>query len=171
MKRKKFTFKQLQNKPFFCLFIIFISTVIYYYQISQDNFTGLVSKVIDGDTIDILVAPTQIVRVRLAGIDAPETEQLLGQRSKEVLASLVLDKQVTIIKIDEDQYRRTVAIVKVAELNVNREMVKRGMAWVYNQYNDDPSLLLLQAQDKIDRVGIWAARNPTPPWVYRQQNQ
>jgi micrococcal nuclease len=51
------------------------------------DFTGRVVKVSDGDTLTILVNKTQI-RVRLDGIDAPESKQAFGKRSRQSLSDL-----------------------------------------------------------------------------------
>lgn len=55
----------------------------------QATLTGRVVRVIDGDTVVVLTAPATEVRIRLAGIDAPEKGQPFGQRSRQFLASRV----------------------------------------------------------------------------------
>jgi hypothetical protein len=52
-------------------------------------------------------------------------------------------------------------------LDVNAEQLKRGMAWVYLQYNRDKSLLALEQEARGAKRGLWTDPNPTPPWEYR----
>lgn len=55
----------------------------------QATLTGRMVRVIDGDTVGVLAAPATEVRIRLAGIDAPEKGQPYGQRARQFLASRV----------------------------------------------------------------------------------
>ncbi|MFD1261576.1 thermonuclease family protein [Entomomonas asaccharolytica] len=168
MKRKLPLFKRLQHNPIICIVILLIAVGFYYYQISENSFTAEVIHVIDGDTIDVLVV-NQSIRIRLAGIDAPETGQAFGAKAKKVLADMIKNKVVTVIQVDKDQYQRMVAIIKLDELNINQEMVRLGMAWVYTNYNQDYNLPLLEAKAKANKTGLWSQSNPIPPWVYRKQ--
>lgn len=59
-------------------------------------FDGRVIAVQDGDTITVLAAGNQQVKVRLAQIDAPEKAQDFGKVSKQALSDLVSGKQVTV---------------------------------------------------------------------------
>lgn len=56
------------------------------------DFTGRVVKIVDGDTLSVLVNKNQI-RVRLYGIDAPDRRQAFYVRSRQSLAQLCADKQ------------------------------------------------------------------------------
>jgi endonuclease YncB( thermonuclease family) len=57
---------------------------------------GRVVGVADGDTITVLGAGDRQTRVRLQGIDAPESRQAFGQVSKRNLSDLVFDRQVVV---------------------------------------------------------------------------
>ena len=80
-----------------------------------EEFTGKVIGVTDGDTIKVLVN-RNAVTVRLEGIDAPESRQSFGTRSKQALAKLVAGKIVMVQKTGTDQYDRTLGIVRSGEL-------------------------------------------------------
>ncbi|UYZ82569.1 thermonuclease family protein [Entomomonas sp. E2T0] len=168
MKRKIPLFKRLQHNPIICIVILLIAVGFYYYQISENSFTAEVIHVIDGDTLDVLVV-NQPIRIRLAGIDAPEKGQAFGSKAKKALADRVKNKVVTVIEVDKDQYQRMVAIIKLDDLNINQEMVRLGMAWVYTNYNQDDSLPLLETKARANKAGLWSQSNPTPPWLYRKQ--
>src|SRR5262245_41941838 len=65
-----------------------------------------VVKVVDGDSLEVRDSNGLVHRVRLAGIDAPEYSQPFGNRSRQALASLVLDKDVRLEIVKRDAYGR-----------------------------------------------------------------
>ena len=95
------------------------------------NYSARVVGIADGDTITILKADKTQHRIRLWGVDAPETGQDFGSRAKQAASSLAFGKQVTIRARDTDRYGRTVAGVILPDgRSMNREMVRQGMALV-----------------------------------------
>jgi micrococcal nuclease len=96
-----------------------------------------VVRVVDGDTITILDHGEK-VRVRLVGIDAPETSrskldpgQPYSQKSKKHLAGLVLNKAVAVKSYGRGRYGRIIGEVFLGNVNVNLEIVEAGLAEVY----------------------------------------
>jgi endonuclease YncB( thermonuclease family) len=96
-----------------------------------------ITKVYDGDTVKA-VGHDIIIKVRLVGIDAPETShgkripgQPYGQRSKKYLTRLVLNKTVDVKGYGLGPYNRTLGVVYLDGRNINLEMVKAGLAEVY----------------------------------------
>ena len=132
-----------------------------------EEFSAKVIVVIDGDTVLILRGNKQI-KVRLAGIDAPEKMQAFGENSKQSLTELVLNKQVRVDSQAKDNYGRMVAQIKVDELNVNYEQVQRGMAWAYSRFNRSKALLVLQNGAREAKRGLWAQTDPMPPKEWRK---
>lgn len=134
------------------------------------DFSGRVVKVLDGDTIDVLV-DRKPVRVRLAEIDAPERKQAFGSRSRQALDALVAGQVVTVADAGRDRYGRVLGTVYASGVNVNAEMVRQGMAWawVYRQYPSDKQLLVLEEDARAGRRGLWADPAPVPPWEFRRQ--
>lgn len=125
----------------------------------------------DGDTFSCLTAQHQQIKVRLAEIDTPERRQPYGEKAKQALADLVHGKQVSLQVVDKDRYKRTVARVHQGSVDVGRELVNRGAAWVYRQYNRDKSLLLVEASAKAARRGLWALpeAQQIEPWNWRRR--
>jgi micrococcal nuclease len=82
------------------------------------------------------------------------------------MSDLVFGKTVEVEPVDTDCYGRTVAVVLIGPENVNREMVRRGAAWAYRQYPDDPSLVNLEAEANAHEQGLWALQldQIMPPW-------
>ncbi len=67
-----------------------------------------------------------------------------------------------------DHYGRIVGRVYVDGVDVNRELVAQGFAWVYRKYSSDAELLELEAEAKQKGLGLWADPNPIPPWEWRR---
>lgn len=82
--------------------------------------------------------------VRLAEIDAPEKRQNFGLRSRQSLVELCLYKNAEIFEKTKDPFGRTVAYVNCEGKNAHSEQIKRGMAWVFEQYATDTNLFALQ---------------------------
>jgi endonuclease YncB( thermonuclease family) len=134
------------------------------------EFVGRVVGIADGDTLTVLMAERDEVRVRLAEIDAPEATQPFGARAKQVLSSLAFGRTARVSVVDTDQYGRTVARLYVGTLDVNAEMVRQGAAWVYVRYSRDPVLPGLEREAQRMRLGLWALPQAErmPPWEWRQ---
>ena len=49
-------------------------------------------------------------------------------------------------------------------MNINQFMVRAGAAWVYEQYNTDPVLPVLQNEARQQKRGLWSDADPVPPW-------
>ena len=111
-----------------------------------ETLEGKVVKIADGDTLTLLTSSNEQVKIRLAGIDTPEKKQPFGNKAKQALANLAFQKQALIEVEVKDRYGRTVGVVFVDGLNVNAELVKQGMAWVYRKYTNDKALYELESR-------------------------
>ena len=121
--------------------------------------------VADGDTITVL-NDKHPVKIRLYGIDCPEKRQLFGKRAKQFTSDLVSGKDVDIEPIAIDRYGRTVAFVRVGSVNVNEELIKEGLAWVYLSYCKLPSCIEWQSLElaaQIEKKGLWGSSGEVPP--------
>lgn len=134
---------------------------------------GRVVGVSDGDTLTLLTAEKQQIKVRLSSIDTPEKAQPYGQKSRQALADLTFQKLAVLDVQERDRYGRTVARVYVDGVDVNRKLVESGAAWVYRQYNRDQSLLQAEAEAKVAKRGLWALPEAErmPPWEWRRRGQ
>lgn len=131
------------------------------------DFSGTVVRIVDGDTLDILVA-NRPVRVRLAQIDAPERSQAYGARARQALSALAFRRVVTVADVGPDQFGRQLGTIFVGGANINAAMVDRGMAWAYRRYLGDRSLIRLEQQARAARRGLWADPAPVAPWRFRR---
>lgn len=134
-----------------------------------ETFTAKVVGVSDGDTLTVLDAAKVQTKIRLNGIDAPESKQDFGARAKEALSSKVFGHEVRLVKRDVDRYGRTVADVYVGERLVNRELVAEGWAWHYVKYApQDRALADAEASARTKRIGLWTGESPIAPWDFRK---
>jgi len=138
----------------------------------ENEIHGIVSKVVDGDTVYVSVM-TNTLKVRLADIDAPEKKQQYGQEAKIFVKNLSLNKEVVIHLKGIDRYGRTIGTVVVVTngANLNQELLKNGWAYWYKQYSTNVNLGILEGQARSNKMGIWASTNNNPPWEWRRKNK
>lgn len=131
--------------------------------------TVLVVGISDGDTIKVLSKDRAQFRVRLSQIDAPESKQAFGTKSKQALASICFGRRATLSKEGVDRYGRVLARVRCDGVDAQSHMLRSGMAWVFIRYATDRSLVPLQEEAHRKRLGLWADTAPIPPWEFRRE--
>lgn len=140
--------------------------------ISDDSISGP-ARVIDGDTIEVAHK-----RIRLWGIDAPESSQtcqaynevyFCGQSATCHMQRLIGNEPVTCTPRDRDRYGRTVAQCSTMGGDLGRRMVAAGMAIDYTHYSKG---YYKDEQDaaKAEHLGMWAGAFQ-PPAQYRAQHK
>ena len=134
-----------------------------------DDFVGQAS-VVDGDTLEI-----HGIRIRLWGIDAPESSQLCrgedtlqyrcGAQAANDLDALIARRPVNCSPLSLDQYGRTVATCSVGGTDLGEWLVRKGLALDWPQYSKGR---YGSAQRDAERtgVGIWKG-SYVEPWLYR----
>lgn len=132
-----------------------------------EDLNGKCIGVSDGDTITVLVDRTQ-VKVRLAGVDCPESHQDYGNKAKQFTSDLVFGKQVTVSVSDKDRYGRSVGTVSVGGADLNLSLVKAGLAWHYKAYSKDQALADAETRARNEKIGLWSQPSPTAPWDFRK---
>lgn len=134
------------------------------------QYQGRVVKVIDGDSITMLVGKRQI-QIRLAEIDTPERGQPYWRVSRKALEKLVAGKTIIAIQTDIDRYKRVVAHIYVGNIWINEQMIKEGYAWLYRKYAKSESLYLAEEFAKTNKLGIWSLPESEriPPWEWRRK--
>jgi endonuclease YncB( thermonuclease family) len=139
--------------------------------VAQDRIVG-VASVIDGDTIEI-----HGQRIRLFGIDAPESSQLCvrltgerwrcGQQASFALADRISRTAVTCQPRDLDRYGRVVAVCFKGSEDLNRWMVANGWAVAYKRYSVD--YVASEAAARRNHINIWSGSFDMP-WDWRAQH-
>jgi endonuclease YncB( thermonuclease family) len=128
------------------------------------------ASVIDGDTLEI-----HGTRVRLWGIDAPESTQLCrgadsdlyrcGAKAANDLDSFIAHRPVSCKPVSQDQYGRTVATCSVGGVDLAEWLVRGGLALDWPQYSRGQYEVAQHVADRAGR-GIWAG-SYVEPWLYR----
>jgi endonuclease YncB( thermonuclease family) len=136
---------------------------------------GRVVRIADGDTLTLLDSSNTQHRIRLEGIDAPESHQAFGTQSKRSLSDMVSGKDVTVVYQKTDQYGRLMGKILIDGMDVNLAQVKAGMAWHYKEYEREQSPedrdLYAKAEDeaRADRRGLWQDADPVEPSAFRKE--
>lgn len=132
-----------------------------------------VPSVVDGDTIEI-----HGQRIRLNGIDAPESAQLCldagrrnyrcGQKASLALADFLKAHHPTsCIEVDRDQFRRMVAVCTAGGVDIGEWMVRKGYAVDWPKYSDG-FYVRAQNEARAAKRGMWAGSFERP-WEWRKQ--
>lgn len=143
----------------------------------KDTISVKVVGVTDGDTITALTANKQQLKVRLAGIDAPERSQAYGMKARKHLADQIFGKIIELEIRGTDKYKRTLGIVYLNDQDINELMIKDGFAWFYRKYAssqpEEEAARYEAAEDAARSEGIelWSMKDPTPPWAYRKEQK
>lgn len=139
----------------------------------SESIKGRVVGITDGDTFTLLTPDLREVKIRVAEIDAPERGQPYATRSRQHLANLIFQQEVTVDVEVVDRYGRPVGRPMVGDVDVAVEMIRSGAAWVYRTYSDDDELYELERTAKVERRGLWSLPEleRVSPWDYRNGNR
>lgn len=177
-------------RTYLFLFLISALTISINVPVSQAairTVTGTVTKVSDGDTVHITTPEQTKLKVRLYGIDAPETVKInnhtgqvsiegqpYGKESREALHNKIMGKQVKLDILDIDKYKRMVGIIWLDDRNINLEMVNEGYAEAFVEYLKPPyrtQFLEVEQEAKSASRGIWSLRDYERPRAFRKRQK
>ncbi len=158
------------RRTLFLVFLLVLSTIGF--ASAQQDIVG-VASVIDGDTIEI-----HGQRIRLHGIDTPESRQLCvrpngerwrcGQQASLALADQIGRATVRCKPRNIDRYRRVVAVCFKGNEDLNRWMVANGWAVAYRRYSVD--YVADEDAARRKRLNMWSGAFEMP-WDWRTQRQ
>lgn len=138
--------------------------------LKNQTFVAKVTGVSDGDTMEVLYKNTR-VKIRLAHIDCPEkrSAQPFNNEAKITLSNLCFGQMVTVEGEKYDRYQRLIAvIINKKKQNVNKEMIKAGMAWHFKKYSKNTEYADLELTARKNRIGLWKDPNAVEPWLWRK---
>jgi endonuclease YncB( thermonuclease family) len=131
-----------------------------------------VPRVVDGDTLTIGTA-----KVRLEGIDAPETDQVClnaaethwtcGIDARDKLAAYIAGQAINCTSNGTDVYKRTLAICSLKNEDLNAWMVQQGWALAYVRYSS--RYLKVEQEARANQRGLWQGAF-IAPWDWRHRN-
>jgi endonuclease YncB( thermonuclease family) len=134
-----------------------------------DDLAGQAS-VIDGDTLEI-----HGTRIRLWGVDAPESSQLCrgddslqyrcGAKAANDLDAFIARRSLNCIPISLDQYGRTVATCSIGDVDLGEWLVRNGLAIDWPQYSRGRYDAVQREAERAGR-GMWAG-SYVEPWLFR----
>lgn len=134
----------------------------------KDNLLVLVQEVIDGDTIRIFYNKDTIEKVRIIGIDTPETVdprkpvECFGKEASQKMKELVDGKTVKLvldsISSKRDKYDRLLRYVYLDDKDIGAEMIKQGYAYAYITYPFEKmeEYKGYERQTRENKIGLWA---------------
>jgi endonuclease YncB( thermonuclease family) len=132
---------------------------------------GKVVAIADGDTLTLLDKSRKQHKIRLVGIDAPESTQAFGIQAKNALAAKVFQKDVVIEWREEDKYGRTLGDVILDGRWINHEMVEEGWSWHYKHFSKSEMLAEAETKARGLRAALWKDEAPTAPWDFRSKRR
>ena len=130
------------------------------------------AQVIDGDTIEVAGE-----RIRLHGIDAPESRQTCmisgvgwpcGRSAKDELSVATVGRTVTCKGDKRDRYGRLIAVCYVGSDDLNARMVRDGWALAYRRYAKD--YVGQETDARATGSGMWRGQF-VEPWAWRRQGR
>lgn len=140
-----------------------------------EMFRAVVERVTDGDTLWVRPLDTPPgappLKLRIAGIDAPERCQPHGAAAGRVLRERLRGREVTVDRRGLDAWERSVARVSLDGGDVGAWLVAEGHAWSYGRHPraDRPGGPYAREQRAARAAGrgLFADPAPMPPWVFR----
>jgi micrococcal nuclease len=154
-------------------FVIIISLLLSCYaknnKGNQQELSGKVIKIVDGDTYAILIDNSSTKRIRMEGIDAPERGMAFYKIAKEYLGKLCFGQTVKIKQTNTDKYGRMVAKTYLSNgSELGLLMIKAGYAWHFKKYSTDIQLANAEMEARNKKTGLWVDSLPIAPWYWRK---
>jgi micrococcal nuclease len=146
----------------FCVAAVSLSAIA-----QTSELAGRVTRVIDGDTIEI--RSEKVYVVRLEGVDCPERGQPFSAVARTFVERLALGQNSRVRVMSTDRHGRLVGRVTVGTKDLAVEIVSAGLGWHYTDFSTDRLLEGVERHARQARRGLWSDPSPTPPWVARRQ--
>lgn len=146
---------------------------------APSSFSSSTVRVVDGDTL-VVGDARRSRRVRLAGVDAPETKQLCKRGGGEWACGAAATQALTehlskrsvhcVVTTGEDRYGRNVALCDVGGADVGKWAVENGWALAYKQYGGKV-YADAEAAARTARRGVWSSSEFENPWEWRKERR
>lgn len=136
------------------------------------TFRARIQHVADGDTVTVRMDGER-VRIRLWGIDAPESDQPRGDEATERAVEALHGKTVTFVWHDTDRFgRRVCEIILPGGENFNETLVREGLAWWYQYFAPDAAHLREAQREAMEaQRGLWRDPGAMAPWDWRRRDR
>lgn len=150
--------------------ILIVLTILLAAVVNAAELVGKVTKVSDGDTVWVTDKKGEREKIRLNGIDAPESTQAFGKEATKMLQTKIGFKEVKVVYDGRDMYSRILGTIYYKGKDINLEMVAEGGAWVYYT-NKDPAYLEALSAAKSAKKGLWKDSKAINPYEYRKSKR
>ena len=133
--------------------------------------------VIDGDTVKARPEGGAQRTIRLSGINAPEKGQAYGERSRQSLATLAMERDALIEPRKRDRFGREVSLVRVGSTDMSFAQLEAGMAWHFKRYSrEQPAAERLayarsEESARARKAGLWGDPSAVAPWDWRKERK
>lgn len=154
------------------LLVLINLDVIFPKEFNLDKNEAQIVSVVDGDTVDVLMAEGNLERVRLLLIDTPESvhpyesAQLFGDESSEYAKQVLKEGDLVMLEIGNpmrDKFERLLAYIWIDDINFSQLMIEKGYARVAYVYEPNTKYLKefkkAQRQAKRKKLNIWSIDN------------
>jgi len=159
-------------KPnFFWPCVILLTCGLFCADLRAATFVGRVIEVNEGDILTV-ANQNRPVKVKLLGIDAPESSQPYGDVAKKHLYDLAFGKIAAVEYWGLGENTELIGRVSVEGLDVCAQMIRDGVAW----YDPSSPSILKEVDREIyrqselaarsEKRGIWQDENPVAPWAF-----
>jgi micrococcal nuclease len=133
-------------------------------------FPGEVTRVSDGDTVWVRVDGRSPLKLRLAGLDAPERCQAGGEQAHAALAARVLHRRVEVVTRAHDVHGRAIGTLTLDGADVGAWLVESGHAWNQRYQRRSGPYADEEKAARAARRGLFAEADPEAPRDFRRRH-
>lgn len=131
---------------------------------------AVVLRVVDGDSLWVRPPGGAPLRLRLAGVDAPEICQRHGREARQALDQRLRGKQVRVTLQHKDTYDRWLARIDGPDGDVGAWLVAQGHAWSMRWHNNPGPYAVQESAARKARRGVFVEPRPEPPRDFRRRH-
>jgi endonuclease YncB( thermonuclease family) len=134
-------------------------------------------RVFDGDSMLMRNPEGETLKMRIAGIDAPEKSQPFADPARDRLGELLQHGPLEVAILKKDVYGRWLASIRVADKDIGQLLLEEGHVWFFRRYQSDLTTEQKRLYDSAEKMardarrGLWADTIPLPPWEFRQRSR
>jgi micrococcal nuclease len=163
------SFKQITTAPISIYLATAWILILFMATCSLPAFALEITYFYDGDTVKIKDASYEY-KLRLTDIDAPERNQTYGKKSRRALMDFCAEANIYVAISGTDKYGRKLGKLLCNQQDASIHMVKYGHAWYNRRYSMDYTLDLAEQDARNKGLGLWHAKQQTPPWLWRKNH-
>lgn len=151
------------------LWIIIFSFGFFFCASAREIIKGKVTRVFDGNTIELVTEENESYKINLADVDCPEPQQPFGAEAKNLLEKSIKGKKVEAFVQTKNRWGiRQAIVIPNSGSDPRIKLLAQGLAWTAEK-NTNPELESLRVDAQTHGKGLWKDKDPVPPWIFRRQ--